>query len=109
MNHQRRRFVDKVQYITSPGFGTGGDWRTRHGLTGGGPSHAITSMGIFAFDAVTGEMVLTSNHPGVTAEQIRLETGWPLRINQTLSETSAPTIDELAAIRKYDPKGVWTS
>ena len=47
MNHQRRRFVDKVQYVTSPGFGAGGDWRSRHGLSGGGPSHAITSMGIF--------------------------------------------------------------
>ncbi len=47
MNHQRRRFVEKVQYVTSPGFGSGGDWRSRHGLSGGGPSHAITSMGIF--------------------------------------------------------------
>ncbi|MGZ8426219.1 MAG: CoA-transferase subunit beta [Candidatus Binatia bacterium] len=109
MNHELRRFVEKVQYVTSPGFGTGGDWRSRNGLSGGGPSHAITSMGIFAFDAATREMVLTSNHPGVTVEQIRHETGWPLRIAQELSETAVPTIDELAAIRKYDPKGIWTS
>ena len=49
MNHQKRRFVDKVQYITSPGFGDGGDWRSRHGLSGGGPSHVITSFGNFVF------------------------------------------------------------
>jgi len=109
MNHERRRFVDKVRYITSPGYGTGGAWRTRHGLSGGGPSHTITSMGIFCFDADSREMVLISNHPGVSIEQIKNETGWPLRIAQQLSETLAPTEAELAAIRKYDPKRVWTS
>jgi len=109
MNHEQRRFVEKVQYITSPGFGTGGDWRSRNGLSGGGPSHAITSMGIFAFDAATREMVLTSNHPGVTVEQIRHETGWPLRLSSDLRETAAPSREELAAVRKYDPKRVWTS
>ena len=109
MNHERRRFVEKVHYITSPGFGDGGDWRVRNGLWGGGPSRAITSMGIFSFDTHIGEMVLSSYHPGVTVDEIIQETGWPLRLSGEIHETPPPTDRELAAVRKYDPKRVWTA
>ena len=109
MNHEKRRFARKVQYITSPGFGSGGKWRAQKGLSGGGPSKVITSMGIFSFDGESREMVLASHHPGVTVKQIKAETGWPLKIAQNVSETLPPNDDELAAVRKYDPKKVWTS
>ncbi len=109
MNHEKRRFSPKVHYITSPGYGDGATWREQKGLTGGGPSRVITSMGIFAFEPHDHEMILTSNHPGVSVEEIKNETGWPLRVFANVSETPAPTKDELAAVRKYDPKGVWTS
>ena len=109
MNHERRRFTPKVQYITSPGFGDGGEWRTERGLPGGGPSRVITSMGIFSFDAATREMILSSYHPGVSIDEIKHETGWPLRVAPDVGETNPPTKAELAAVRKYDPKGVWTS
>lgn len=109
MNHERRRFTPRVHYVTSPGYGDGSDWREKNGLTGGGPSRVITSMGIFSFDPVSREMVLASNHPGVSVDEIKNETGWPLRVSQLICETSVPTKDELAAVRKYDPKGVWTS
>ena len=109
MNHEKRRFTSKVQYITSPGFGEGGNWREWQGLSGGGPRRVITSMGIFSFEAETHEMILSSFHPGVTVEQIKNETGWPIRIAQNISETALPTEMELAAVRKYDPKRVWTS
>src|SRR6185312_9299812 len=58
MNHEKRRFARKVQYITSPGFGSGRNWRGRNGLAGGGPSKVITSMGVFSFDRESGEMIL---------------------------------------------------
>ena len=109
MNHERRRFVPKVHYITSPGFGDGIGWRERHHLTGGGPKRVITSMGLFSFDPISREMVLDSVHPGVTVDEVKAETGWPLRCAASLGETQAPTAEELAAVRKYDPKGVWTS
>ncbi len=109
MNHERRRFTAKVQYITSPGYGDGGDWRKRNGLSGGGPSRVITSMGIFSFDTHTREMILSSYHPGVSVRQIINEIGWPIQISSEIGETAAPTKDELAAVRKYDPKAVWTS
>jgi glutaconate CoA-transferase subunit B len=109
MNHERRRFTPKVHYVTSPGFGQGGDWRNRQGLPGGGPSRVITSIGVFSFDPLDHEMILSSYHPGVSVEEIRNETGWPLRTSSDVRETAPPTEGELAAVRKYDPKGVWTS
>jgi glutaconate CoA-transferase subunit B len=66
-------------------------------------------MGIFSFDPDSYEMILTSNHPGVFVEEIKNETGWPLKVSPNVCETPAPSEDELAAVRKYDPKGVWTS
>jgi len=109
MNHERRRFAPRVHYVTSPGYGEGSDWREKNGLSGGGPSRVITSMGIFSFDPVDREMVLSSNHPGVSVDEIKNETGWPLRVSPDIRETAPPTGDELTAVRKYDPKGVWTS
>lgn len=109
MNHEKRRFVSKVRFITSPGYGDGGDWRTQKGLSGGGPSRVITTMGIFSFDSVRHEMILSSYHPGVTVEQVKNETGWPLRMAEDVCETIPPSEAELSTVRKYDPKGVWTS
>jgi glutaconate CoA-transferase subunit B len=109
MNHERRRFVRKVQFITSPGFGTGRQWRAKNGLAGGGPSKVITSLGTFSFDGDSGEMVLRSWHPGVTSEKVKLETGWPLKVAENAGETSPPTEPELAALRKYDPRKIWTA
>jgi len=109
MNHERRRFVEKVHFITSSGYGDGADWRERLGLSGGGPHRVITSMGIFSFDSLTREMILRSYHPGISVTEIRDQTGWPLQTDAGLCETAPPTKDELAAVRKYDPKGVWTA
>src|SRR5439155_19531907 len=68
MAHERRRFVERVDYVTSPGHGDGGSWRRRMGLPGGGPAAVITTLGVFRFDAETRELVLASTHPGVAVE-----------------------------------------
>lgn len=108
MAHERRRFVERVDYVTSPGHGTGGDWRARTGLTGGGPSAVITTLGVFRFDPGSREMVLATTHPGVTVEDVRAQTGWPLRLGPDVGETPPPTGEELAMIRRFDPEGFWT-
>ena len=108
MAHERRRFVDRVDYITSPGYGAGGEWRARAGLPGGGPTAVITTLGLFRFDPVSREMVLASVHPQVTVDEIRAQTGWPVRVADGLSETLPPTTEELAMIRRFDPQGFWT-
>ncbi|HXV83222.1 MAG TPA: CoA-transferase [Candidatus Binatia bacterium] len=109
MNHEKRRFPSRVHFITSPGYGDGANWRKQRSLLGGGPSRVITSMGIFSFDPESHEMLLASNHPGVSVKEIANETGWPLKVSPDVCETLAPTKEELAAVRKYDPKGIWTS
>lgn len=109
MNHEKRRFIPRVHFVTSPGYGEGGDWRERAQLRGGGPSRVITSLGIFSFDPITREMLLTSCHPGVTVQEIQRETGWPIQPSEDIQETLSPSPNELAIVRKYDPKGVWTS
>jgi glutaconate CoA-transferase, subunit B len=108
MNHEKRRFTRKVQFITSPGFGTGGRWREKNHLAGGGPSKVITSLGTFSFDKDSGEMMLSSCHPGVTLAQVKKATGWRLKVAEDAGETSPPTEAELAAVRKYDPRKLWT-
>jgi glutaconate CoA-transferase subunit B len=108
MAHERRRFVERVDYVTSPGHGEGGDWRARTGLPGGGPSAVITTLGLFRFDRATREMVLASAHPGVTIEEVQAQTGWPLRLAEGVTETPPPRADELAMIRRFDPQGFWT-
>jgi len=108
MKHEKRRFVEKVDYITSPGYGHGGDWRQRVGLPRGGPSTVITTLGILRFDPEAKEMILTSVHPGVTVAGVQANTGWDLRVAAAVTETAVPTAPELAILRQFDPHGFWT-
>ena len=108
MAHERRRFVERVDYVTSPGHGDGGSWRRRVGLPGGGPAAVITTLGVFRFDAETRELVLASTHPGVAVEAVRAETGWALAAASEVEATPPPTPDELAIVRGFDPEGFWT-
>lgn len=108
MEHERRRFVPRVDFVTSPGYGEGGDWRNRVGLPRGGPAAAITTLGVLRFDPETREAYLDSYHPGASPAGVRANTGWDLRVVAGARETPAPTPDELRIIREYDPEGFWT-
>jgi len=108
INHERRRFLEKVNYVTSPGFGDGKGWRERNGLRGGGPSAVITTKGILTFAPDTKEMILISVHPGVTIGEILQNTGWNLRLSSRIEITEPPAKSELKIIRKNDPLGFWT-
>ena len=108
MNHQKRRFIPRVDYITSPGYGSGPGWRSQVGLLQGGPSAVITTLGVLRFDAASCEMMLCSTHPGISVEQVRQNTGWPIKIADDLTVTPAPTVLELEMIRKFDPAGYWS-
>jgi glutaconate CoA-transferase, subunit B len=108
MAHERRRFVERVDYVTSPGYGVGAGWREAVGLPWGGPSTVITTLGVLSFDSESLEMVLTALHPGVSLEEVKANTGWPLRIAADLKRTPAPTGSELKHLRRFDPQGYWT-
>ena len=107
MSHEKRRFPERVSYVTSPGFGDGAGWRLRAGLRGGGPCAVITTRGVLRFDGHK-EMVLTSVHPGVSVEEVCRHTGWDLKRAAGIETTTPPTASELRMIRKHDPLGFWT-
>jgi glutaconate CoA-transferase subunit B len=106
MQHEKRRLRKRVDFITSPGYGTGAGWRQEVGLPGGGPSALITTLGVFRF--VEGDAVLESYHPFSSVEEVRAQTDWPLMVASDAHPTQEPSAAELAIIRAYDPQGFWT-
>ena len=109
MSHEKRRLVEKVSFITSPGYGDGSPgWRKRKGLLGGGPVAVITTLAVLRFPEGGGEAYLETVHPGHSVDEVRENTGWDLNVAAHVSETSSPTEAELAAIRRFDPEGFWT-
>lgn len=108
MPHERRRFVGKVDFVTSPGFGEGDGWRNRVGLPRGGPAAVVTTLGVLRFDE-RGEAYLASYHPFSSVAEAVDATGWELHVSEKVGETAPPTEEELAAMRAYDSTGFWTS
>jgi glutaconate CoA-transferase, subunit B len=99
MSQTRRTFVERVDFITSFGYGTGGDHRQRLGISTLGPTLVVTDLCLLRPDAETKELVVTSVHQGVTREDIAQRTGWPIRYGDTVESTPPPTETELAALR----------
>jgi glutaconate CoA-transferase, subunit B len=130
MRLKRRAFVEKLDFLTSPGHLEGGDERAALGLPGGGPRVVVTDKCVFHFRGVagatpqgrrplrddaprqrnqtTGEMMLHSLHPGVELAEVQGEVGWDLKIDSNLSETEIPTDEELHLLREeLDPQGLY--
>ena len=109
MEHEPRRLRERVDFITSPGYGDGRPaWRSRHGLVRGGPAAVITTLGVLRFDQQTNEAYLASYHPFTTPGDVQAATGWPLRLAEDCAPTPGPSDDELRLIREADPHGFWT-
>jgi len=108
MRLKRRAFVEKLDFITSPGHLSGGDSRSRLGLPGKGPEIVITDKAILNFDNADREMQLSALYPGVSEADVRAETGWELRRAPTIEEVSPPSVEELRLIREeLDPSGMY--
>jgi len=105
--HDKRRLVEKVQFVTSPGWLDGGDARKRAGLTQGGTAAVITDRGILKPYGESHELHLASIHPGHTSEDVKANTGWDVRAIPDLAETPPPSKDELDALKAVDPDGFW--
>lgn len=100
LRHSKRAFVERLDFVTSVGYGEGGDHRERLGLRGCGPTAVITDLGILRPDPVSRELVLTDVHPGVTVEQVVDATGWTLRVADDVRVTEPPTAEELGALHE---------
>jgi len=99
VRHRKRILVERVDFVTSVGFGDGPGHRARLGLRGRGPVLVITDLGVLEPDPQTCELTLTRIHPGVELAYVLEQTGWPLRVSKPLEVTPAPTETELAALR----------
>ncbi|MFH8683291.1 CoA-transferase subunit beta [Streptomyces lydicus] len=99
LRHSRRNFVDRLDFVTTLGHGSGPRDRAALGLPGAGPTAVITDLGVLRPDPGTAELVLTELHPGVTVDQVRAATGWELKVAGRPVVTAPPTDDELAALR----------
>jgi glutaconate CoA-transferase subunit B len=108
LEHKKERLPERVSFLTSPGYGDGGDWRKRVGLPRGGPSAAITTKAVLRFGE-NGEAFLDSVHPGVEVDDVIESTGWKLKVADEVKRTVHPSDDELRAIRDYDTEGFWTN
>ncbi|MGH3615461.1 MAG: CoA-transferase subunit beta [Pseudonocardia sp.] len=99
LRHRLRAFVERVDFVTSVGHGSGPTDRRLLGLRGAGPVRVITDLGVLEPDPETSELVLTALHPAATVERVRAETGWGLQVAADVAITPAPTTRELETLR----------
>jgi len=109
MKHEKRRFVSRVDFVTSPGFLSGRDSRQEAGLMTGGMYRVVTDLGIFGFEDRSKRMELLALHKGVTTEQVQANTGFELLIAADLEVADPPTEHELAVVRHLDPDRLYTA
>lgn len=103
--HSIRRFTNKIDFITTPGYLTGPGAREQAGLPPNtGPYKIITNLAVMGFDEKTKRMTLESIHPGVSIDDVQKNTGFELLIKQTPKQTEPPTDEELRVLREeVDP------
>ena len=105
---QNRAFVEKLDFLTSPGHLEGGDSRKHLRVPGRGPQLVITDRALFDFDNPDHEMTLIEVAPGETVESIQADVSWPLRVSPNLKEMTPPTPTEFAIMREeLDPAGLY--
>lgn len=104
-NHDRRRFVEKLDFVTTPGYLTGPGAREAAGLPPGcGPYRVITDLAILGFDETSKRMTVLSLHPGVDRRQVEERTGFELLWADPVSITPPPTDEALRILREeVDP------
>ncbi len=104
MRQSKRSFVAEIDFLTSLGHGRNGTERQACGVKTKGPALAISDLCSMSSDPATKEFVVHSLHPGVTREQVRENTGWPIRFAGTVEETPPPNRIELEALRDLNAR-----
>jgi glutaconate CoA-transferase subunit B len=109
MKHEKRRFVNRVDFVTSPGFLAGADTRRDAGLIAGGMYRVVTDLGIFGFEARSKRMQILALHRGVSVEDVQANTGFELLAENELEVTDLPSEHELGVLRGLDPDRLYTA
>jgi glutaconate CoA-transferase subunit B len=109
MPHEKRRFVEHVDFVTSPGFLRGNNTRAESGLPTGGMLRVVTDLALFGFDETSKRMKVMALNPGVTRQQVQDNTGFPLIFDDDTGVTAPPTDQELKVLRELDPEQLYTA
>ena len=104
--HEKKRFAERVDYITTPGYLEGGAARERYHFVGGGPSAIITTLGILRPELVTKEFMLDSYFSFSSIEEMKQQTGWNLKIFPDAKAVPEPLTRELEILRSIDSTGM---
>ncbi len=105
--HERRRFVERVDFITSPGYLAGGRTRAEAGLLFGAIARVITDLALMSFHPETRRLRLDALQPGVEIEQVRGSTGFDLDVSPTITRLSPPRDTDLEILRQLDPDRIF--
>jgi glutaconate CoA-transferase subunit B len=104
--HERRRFVERVDFVTSPGYLSSPASRRSAGLMRSRPVAVITDLALLGYDEASGRLRLDALQPGVTVQQVQDSTGFELLVAERVDELGAPTERELAELRRlHDGEG----
>jgi glutaconate CoA-transferase subunit B len=100
MRHDRRRFVENMDFITTPGYLSGPGARERAGLPpGSGPYRVVSNLAVMGYHAETKRMMLIATQPGVTVEVVLENTGFELLVAEEVAENPPPNASELEILR----------
>jgi glutaconate CoA-transferase subunit B len=109
MRHEKRRFVDDVDFVTSPGFLRGWTSRRDSGLLAGGMYRVVTDLAIMGFDDESKRMKIIALHRGVSIGKVQANTAFELEVAAEVEVTEPPTEQELAVLRRLDPERLYTA
>lgn len=101
MRHDKRRFVEKVDFLTTPGYLSGPGAREAAGLPPGtGPYRVVSNLAVMDYHPLSRRMRLLSTQPGISVEEVFANTGFDLLVAEAISENPAPTAEELRVLRE---------
>ena len=107
MRQDRRRFVERLDFLTTPGYLAGPGARERAGLpAGSGPYRVITQLGVYGFDEQTRRMMVLATHPGVTVDELQANSGFELIVPAQVGTTEPPPPEVRRTLREIDPTGM---
>lgn len=107
MRQDARRFVEKVGFITTPGYLDGPGARERAGLPQDtGPYRVITQLAVYDFHEGSKRLRLMALHPGVTVEEVQNNSGFDIIIPENVGVTESPTPEEHRLLHEIDPTGM---
>ena len=109
LEHEKQRFPERVDFITTPGYLTGSKSREEAGLKPGtGPSAVITTLGVFRFEKDSREMYLDTYYPGGSVGKVKEGFQWDIKVSGNVKEAAPPTYEEIRILREdLDPFGMY--